>query len=154
VTGGNESPKNGNGGSSGLTTIVAALTIVAILFGAGWTIFQAQLSDLRDVVKSDHESALRQADVLEAEIKTLHTELVGQAEFKQFVLQYNDLVDRLKFLEAEQRLNERTQAREPVEKATLEAINSAFDHRLAQIQSQMDDINKQIAAAIIIGKTK
>lgn len=56
------------------------------------------------------------------------------------------LLDRIEKLEE----SARKQARDPVEKATLDAINSASDKRIDLIQSQITDINRQIAAALII----
>ena len=59
---------------------------------------------------------------------------------------YTVLLDRIKTLED----FSRKQAREPVEKATVDAINDAIDKRLDLFQSQITDINRQIAAALII----
>jgi uncharacterized protein HemX len=56
------------------------------------------------------------------------------------------LLDRIEKLEEAAR----KQAREPVEKATLDAINAASDKRIELIQSQITDINRQIAAALVI----
>lgn len=56
------------------------------------------------------------------------------------------LLDRIKVLED----GERKQARDPVEKATLDAIVSAIDKRDELIQASISDINRQIAAALII----
>jgi uncharacterized protein HemX len=56
------------------------------------------------------------------------------------------LFDRIKTLEEAAR----RQAHEPVEKATLEAIINATDKRMDLFQSQITDINRQIAAALII----
>jgi hypothetical protein len=56
------------------------------------------------------------------------------------------LLDRIETLET----NGGRQAREPVEKATIDAITSAIDKRIDLIQAQITDINRQIAAALII----
>ena len=56
------------------------------------------------------------------------------------------LLSRIKVLETEAR----REARDPVEKATLDAIVAAIDKRDDLIQSQIGDLNRQIAAALII----
>jgi hypothetical protein len=56
------------------------------------------------------------------------------------------LLDRITKLED----SEKKQAHDPVEKATLDAIITAFDKRTDLIQGQIIDINRQIAAALII----
>lgn len=43
-----------------------------------------------------------------------------------------------------------SEAHEPVEKATIDANNVANDKRIDLIQGQITDINRQIAAALII----
>jgi len=57
-----------------------------------------------------------------------------------------DLLKRIEKLE----LDTQRQAHEPVEKATLDAVNSAVNQRIDLIQAQIADINRQIAAALII----
>jgi hypothetical protein len=56
------------------------------------------------------------------------------------------LLDRIEKLEEIARHS----AREPVEKATLDAIITASDKRNDLMQAQISDINRQIAAALII----
>ena len=56
------------------------------------------------------------------------------------------LLERIKTLEA----NAQNQAHEPVEKATFDAVTAAIDKREDLFQAEITDINRQIAAALII----
>ena len=107
----------GNGIPSG--TLIAAIVVVIMALGGGWTLMQSQFSGVAKTQENAETSIKERESVL---------------------------LERIKALEE----NQRRQAREPVEKATLDAINSATDKRIDLIQAQITDINRQIAAALII----
>ena len=80
--------------------------------------------------------------------------VVSQTQFasveKTELADREQLGERITILEREQRDMLGRLAHDPVEKATMDAIISATDKRMDLFQSQITDINRQIAAALII----
>ena|ERR1700679_593216 len=80
--------------------------------------------------------------------------VVSQTQFasveKTELADREQLGERITILEREQRDTLGRLAHDPVEKATMDAIISATDKRMDLFQSQITDINRQIAAALII----
>ncbi len=103
-------------------TLIAAIVVVIMTLGIGGTLVQTQLSHVAEI-QSAAEKAISDRDVM--------------------------ILDRVKTLEEASRKS----ARDPVEKATLDAIVEGIDKReelfQAQTSTQITDINRQIAAALI-----
>jgi len=123
-------------------TIVGAITAIALLSAAQWTIFQNQFAS---VEKTETTDRAQLADLRAALDKYLtireHTEYRSGV-----VAQNDDMMRRLAVLETSQA----KAAHDPVEKPTFEAVAKATDDRITLLQNQITDINRQIAAALVI----
>jgi len=143
-------------------TVVGAGTVVGLMAAAGWTIFQNEFANVKDAAAADRKQAAvyynsnREDRIrLEADAKATY---LTKAEHRAYLAGItSDLTAIRERIEAIQRIqNERASklAHEPVEQKTIDAINSAIDKRIDLIQGQITDINRQIAAALIIIDTK
>jgi hypothetical protein len=103
-------------------TLIAAIVVVIMALGGGWELMQSQFAS---VAKTQEN-----ADTVIKDREKLML----------------DRIERLEGLALKA-------ARDPVEKATLDAIVAAIDKRDDLIQSQtstqINDINRQIAAALV-----
>jgi len=160
-------------------TIIAGLTLVLVAWGATWTILQQQSAQHSEYAKAEFVAVYRQLDnnqkisadrdaALAKEITRINDELdarrsefVNVVEFKQYEkaiaeqlkaisVRLDNLLARLVIVEQTQISVLSTRARDPVEKATVTAINDAIDKRVDLLQAQISEINRQIAAALII----
>jgi septal ring factor EnvC (AmiA/AmiB activator) len=75
---------------------------------------------------------------------------VSQTEFSSITAQITDLKNRVIILEQEQKELLTRTAHDPVEQKTIDATNAATAKEIDQIQAEITDINRQIAAALII----
>ena len=75
---------------------------------------------------------------------------VSQNQFANTDKTMADLSRRLAIVEAAQANLSTKLAHDPVEAKTFEAVSVATDKRIDLIQAQITDINRQIAAALII----
>ena len=75
---------------------------------------------------------------------------VFQNEFTNSEKTTADLGRRLALIEASQATILNRLAHDPVENATFQAVAKATDDRITLLQGQITDINRQIAAALII----
>ena len=75
---------------------------------------------------------------------------VSQTQFASVDKVQNELRERLISVEAQQTKIIEKLAHDPVENRTFQATIDATDKRLDQIEGQITDINRQIAAALII----
>jgi hypothetical protein len=134
---------NGKGGPElSWQTIVGALSAVAILGAAGWTVFQTQFANIEKELVTDR-----------AQIAALRTDLDKYLTIREHNgyragvdNRVGDLDRRVVVLEAAQA----RAAREPVEAKTFEAVSKATDDRVTLLQNQLNDVNRQIAAALVI----
>jgi septal ring factor EnvC (AmiA/AmiB activator) len=72
------------------------------------------------------------------------------AQWTVFQTQYSALDKRVTTLESEQTKILGQLAHDPVEQRTFEATNNATAKQIDLLQAQIQDINRQIAAALII----
>lgn len=85
--------------------------------------------------------------ILEAQFDSINTQI---ALLRHDTEQLRDaLTARILVLEAEQRSILSRSARSPVETQQVNDLSHTIDVRMQVMQGQIDDINKQIAAAII-----
>ena len=75
---------------------------------------------------------------------------VTQNQFSNTDKTISDLGRRLAIAEATQAIIISKQAHDPVEDSTFQAVSKATDDRVTLLQNQITDINRQIAAALII----
>ena len=158
-----------NGGATPQLTwsnIIATLGFGLVLAGASWTIFQTQFANVEKQLEADRATVsrnlnatnnelIRLGNELKTELADVHQEfrhdVVRQEEFRLFLDRYAELLKRV------DTLNERIlemaskSAHNPVEAGDLNAQISATDKRLDIVQAQIADINRQIAAAILLG---
>ena len=127
-------------------TVVAAITVVGLLAVAQWTIFQNQFANVDKTVVALHE---RDAD-LKATFEKYLT-IREHTEYREGVRsELDDIRRRLTILEMAQGVMIAKMARDAVEDRTFQAVAKATDDRIILLQNQITDINRQIAAALII----
>lgn len=76
--------------------------------------------------------------------------VVSQTEFASIEQTQHELRDRIIGVEAEQKNIIAKLAHDPVEQRTFQAVVDAEDKHIDLLQAQIQDINRQIAAALII----
>ncbi len=127
-------------------TVVGAGVVVGLMAAAQWTIFQNEFSSVKDIATADRSHV--------AELKNAFDKYLTKAEHEAYLTGVkNDIRTIREAIATIQRIQgERASklAHDPVEQKTVDAINSAIDKRIDLIQSQITDINRQIAAALII----
>jgi hypothetical protein len=122
-------------GVIGVPTLISAAAVLFMAFGGGWTLFQSQFAAMG-----------KQLD----ELKTITSLSVQRKEFDEFQKRFDTLIGDVNRLQAEQHMMVAASARHPIEKETLDVIDADFSKRIDQIEVQIQDINRQIAAALII----
>ena len=148
-----------------LQTLISAGMLVIGLFGAGWALMQSQFSYVERTIETDRKTAndsdkLLHTDLtalgeeLKARVADIHNELrhdvVIQNEFLQFLSRYEMTLRRIESIEQTIRVLAERTAKEPVEKSTIDAINMSVMNQIGIMQTQISDINRQIAAALIM----
>jgi hypothetical protein len=136
------------------TSIVTVLLLGAALMitaaSAGWTIFQSEFANVEKIANADRERTVAAV----TELKTTFSKYLTEKEHEAYTFGIRKELDTLKGrIDEIQRIQgERATklAHDPVEQKTIDAINSAIDKRIDLIQGQITDINRQIAAALII----
>jgi len=123
-------------------TVVGALSAVAILGTAGWTVFQTQFANIEKELAADRA----RAQELQASLDKYQTIREFSGYRADTAREIDDLARRTIVLEASQA----KAAREPVEAKTFEAVSKATDDRVTLLQNQLNDVNRQIAAALVI----
>jgi chromosome segregation ATPase len=146
-------------------TIISMAVLLIMAFGGGWTLFQSQLAgiereiaDAKTAVDLQRASIGHVVDVQAAQIEKiqdtfradLSNVLVSRNQFEEFQKRFDSLSSRVLVLEAELNQVQKDAAHHPVEQETINAIDSDFGKRIDIIQVEIQDINRQIAAALII----
>lgn len=112
--------------------IAAAAALVGLMVSAQWVVTQTEFTNVNkitdeirgDLIRQQHDYAARdETDDLKARVTILEQDL-------------KNLIARV--------------PHDPVDQKTADATNSAVAKEIDQIQSQITDINRQIAAALII----
>lgn len=103
--------------------LTIAVTVVALLVGAEWAVSTSQFSNVYKAIDENRFELVRR-----------ETELKG----------------RVALIEAQQLAMLSRLAHDPVEDRTFQAVAKATDDRINLLQNQISDINRQIAAALII----
>jgi hypothetical protein len=152
---------NGNGSNGGgisVQTIISAAVLVIMAFGSGWTIFEAQFSAVArqiEELKQINEFRLGEqgSHILSLERivrEDLQSVFIPRKEFDEFQKRFEALIVEINRLQADQHAAALTTARHPIDKETVDVIDAGFSKRIDQIEVQIQDINRQIAAALII----
>lgn len=142
-------------------TIVGAGTVVGLMAAAGWTIFQNEFAAVKETASEDRKQAAiyyntNRDDLIrrETEIKATFDRYLSKDEHRAFldgiIRDIGALKERIDTIQRIQEERAAKLAHDPVEQKTIDAINSAIDKRIDLIQIQITDINRQIAAALII----
>jgi hypothetical protein len=132
--------EKGNGATAvngvvSVQTIISLAAVLIMAFGGGWAIFQSQFSNMQ-----------KQLD----DVKQVASVIISRNEFDQFQSRFDSLTGEVTRLQQEQHAVALSAARHPIEKETLDVIDADFSKRIDQIEVQIQDINRQIAAALII----
>lgn len=138
--------------------LVGATTIVALLFGGSWTVFQTQFSSVDKTIVALRDDTGKKFDALDGQISKINdtlrsdiaSNLISRNEFIQFQYRFESAARQND--ETRERLNTLSarSAHTPVEKETIDAVVIALDKQIQLVQGQIIDINRQIAAALII----
>jgi hypothetical protein len=153
------------GPSLSITNILSVASVLILAFGGGWTLFQSQIAGIQKQIDlvNEHRSEdisviLRRLDAVDTKTEkindTLRSDITGNLvsrnEFVQFGERFVTLKEiAMKTASELSDLKSHT-ARNPVDKDTTDATTNAIDKRIDLIQAQITDINRQIAAALII----
>jgi hypothetical protein len=131
-------------------TIISAGVLLIGALGALGAIMQMQFSNTDRTIAQLRSDVTALGISVSASILEVHNELrsgvVSIAEFRQAEARFNSAVDRIKVMESLLQKG----AHDPVEKATIDAILNALNKQIDLIVSQIADLNRQIAAALII----
>jgi hypothetical protein len=129
------------------TNIGVGAAIAVSFVAAGWTIFQNEFSSIKETATADRIQTAR--DI--AEIKDNYlTKAEHRAYSGGVAEQLSGIRLRLVSLETMLTAIQPRLAHDPVEDRTFQAVSIASDKRIDLIQAQITDINRQIAAALII----
>jgi len=168
---GSKIAKNGNGVAPQLTigTVISALAFAGSVVYGAWSLSQNQLAAIKEAsnIQIGHVNSVfqdrakidderyNQNQVSIAKIddtlrNDLNHDLISRNEFTQFEDRFKKIEDQLD--ETKNHVFELSakQAHDPVETKTIDAVVNAIDKRLDTFQTQIVDINRQIAAALII----
>jgi hypothetical protein len=115
-------------------TVVGAISVAGLVAGAGWTIFQNEFANVKETASEDRRQAAVYYNTNKDDLNRATAE-IGR---------------RLDVLESQMAAITPKLAHDPVEQKTVDAINAATAKQLDQIQAEITDINRQIAAALII----
>jgi predicted nucleic acid-binding Zn-ribbon protein len=144
-----------NGDAPQLTwvNIIATLGVVCVLVGGGYAIIEGQFDSVQkssSVTFTDISRQIQQSrtdiEKIREEYFTLREQKLSDEVIRRTV---TDLQARLTVLEVGQRDLVAHAAHSPVEAQQVFDLSHAMDARIATMQGQIDDINKQIAASII-----
>jgi DICT domain-containing protein len=127
-------------------TVVAAITVVGLLAVAQWTIFQNQFANVDKTLV-----AMRAQDTELKATFDKYLTIREHTEYREGIrAELDDAQRRLSALETAQASIINRQAHDAVEDRTFQAVAKATDDRIVLLQNQITDINRQIAAALII----
>jgi hypothetical protein len=118
-------------------SVITTIGVAGVVIAGGYKILEVQFDSVRQT-----------SDVLSAHFN----EQVALIRHENEQLR-DALVARILVLEAQQRDLIAHQAHSPVETQQVNDLSHAMDVRIATMQGQIDDINKQIAASILQGST-
>jgi len=140
-------------------------TVLFMMFGGMGTAFELQISgiykDLQDAAtfqKQQREDLTGRINYQRESVEDVKgllrnditVTLLPRKEFEEFQRRFAVLDGEVTRLQLEARAEGLRQAHDPVEAATLKAIDDDFNKRIDLIQTQIVDVNRQIAAALII----
>ena len=139
-----EIKSNGNSGPQ-LTwsVVIAAIGAFCVLAGGGYTIEQNQFN-ASDRRIDTHDKAL---ELIRAQYLSLREHAAYQHEQEAI---NGSVTARLNVLESAQREIIAHAARNPIEAREVDQLSASFDKRYEAVQVQINDINRQIAASILI----
>jgi hypothetical protein len=133
-----------------VTVLLLGGALAITIASAGWTIFQAEFNNVEKIANADRDRSAAAT----VELKAIFDKYLTKETHNAYVSDVKNQIDTIKERVATiQRIQDERGAKiahDPVEQKTVDAINSAIDKRIDLIQSQITDINRQIAAALII----
>jgi septal ring factor EnvC (AmiA/AmiB activator) len=116
-------PNTNTGPSISWQTIVGVMAVIGLLNGAQWAVSQVEFASVKETATTGRDDLIRAVSKLEADITALQAMQAAIAA---------------------------KLAHDPVEDRTFQAVIAALGKQIDQIQAQIADINRQIAAALII----
>jgi predicted nucleic acid-binding Zn-ribbon protein len=135
------------------TNIISGLGLLVLLVGGGYAIIDGRFDSVQKTSGVTFADLSRQIQENRDDIKGIRQEFFTLREeqllSKAIESTFADLRNRIAVLETAQRDLISHAAHSPVEASQVQDLSHTLDSRLATMQGQIDDINKQIAASII-----
>lgn len=125
------------------SVVISAIGAFCVLTGGGYTIIQNQFNAVARRIDTNEKDIQR----FELHYLTLREHAAFQREQEAINIA---VADRIKALETAQREIISHSARSPIESREMDQLSSAFDKRFEGMQQQINDINRQIAASILL----
>jgi hypothetical protein len=116
---------------------------------AGILAFCALSAGFFTIVQGQFNASDRRIEANEREIEKRLTLREHLAYLQEQKTVNESFIVRLSVLETEQRSLIAHAARNPIEAREVDQLSAAFDKQIAAMRSQIDDINRQIAASIL-----
>jgi chromosome segregation ATPase len=156
---------NGNGKGISVQTLGSMMVVIFMALGGVYGVFQTQFSGIEREIQDaktavdlqranlahiNDEQTANIAKIQDTFRQDLSNVLVSKNQFDEFKQRFDSLDARVLAMTAEINQIEKEAAHHPVEQETIAAIDSDFSKRIDILQVEIQDINRQIAAALII----
>jgi hypothetical protein len=125
-------------------TVVIVAGVIVPLIGGSWAVFQTQFANMQLQITIDRQQNAEAIKELKADITAIRREYTDEKRFDEALRRLDGMSNRMLDLAGKA-------ARNPVERDEVVALIGALDKRQEVTQAQIADINRQIAAAILIG---
>lgn len=136
------------------TNIVATIAVMCVMAGGGYKIVASEMEFQKELLESSDDNLRRQIDQNKHDIELLRAEYLSLREHIAYQREQTTLNDsfknRLLVLETGQKDLIAHTAHTPVEAKELEIMRDSIDKRFEGAQQQINDINRQIAASILL----
>jgi DNA-binding transcriptional regulator GbsR (MarR family) len=130
-------------------TIFTALGVFCVMVAGGYAIIEGQFDSVQKSSTVTFENFSRQIQQNRSDIERIREEYFTVREEILLEDVISDIKKQIKTLEDGQRDLISHAAHSPVEAQQVVDLSHSIDARIATMQGQIDDINKQIAASII-----
>jgi hypothetical protein len=133
--------------------IVSIGILASVVVGGGYAILQAQFGFVDKLASTQATELVKQIELERSEIALVRSEYLSLREHAAYQHE-QEIINtafrlRLTALETEQRDLIAHSARNPIEAREMDQLSASFDKQISSLRSQIDDINRQIAASIL-----
>jgi len=136
------------------TNIVATIAVFCVMAGGGYKIIASELAFQRELGRNEDDDLRKQIEQNRRDIEAIRNSFLTIREHTAYqheqTLVNNEFRDHLTALELGQRELIAHQAHTPVESKEVDVLSASIDKRFESEQQQINDINRQIAASILL----